>query len=305
MSYHPYYPERIVCIDALFSLHYFNFQQGYIFPGEQHDFWELLYVDMGGATIGDDGIELPLGQGQCCLHAPNVFHTIHANLAPEANLFVISFSSDTPQLRTLCRRPLVLNTECRRIIRRILMEAQAFCGPVLDISNQHQLCPAPGAPYGSGQIIALNLEQLLLLLLRQEDGEQESAPKRAPITDEQDMQSIVAAAEAFMRSHLDGSIHLDDICRNIGVSRTTLKRLFRQCLETGVMEHYQSLRLKEACRHLRTGRVNISQIAYELGYSSLPAFSRQFKQMLGITPREYTLLVNDNAEFRKPAAKST
>ena len=108
-----------------------------------------------------------------------------------------------------------------------------------------------------------------------------------------------------MRSHLDGSIHLDDICRNIGVSRTTLKRLFRQCLETGVMEHYQSLRLKEACRHLRTGRVNISQIAYELGYSSLPAFSRQFKQMLGITPREYTLLVNDNAEFRKPAAKST
>ena len=118
------------------------------------------------------------------------------------------------------------------------------------------------------------------------------------------MQSIVAAAESYMRSHLDGSIHMDDICKNIGVSRTTLKRLVRQCLNVGVMEHYQSLRLKEACRHLRTGRVNISQIAYELGYSSLPAFSRQFKQMLGITPREYTLMVNDsvNSKRKSPGA---
>ena len=132
----------------------------------------------------------------------------------------------------------------------------------------------------------------------------EPVPKRAPITEEQEMQSIVAAAESYMRSHLDGSIHMDDICKNIGVSRTTLKRLFRQCLNVGVMEHYQSLRLKEACRHLRTGRVNISQIAYELGYSSLPAFSRQFKQMLGITPREYTLMVNDsvNSKRKSPGA---
>ena len=76
--------------------------------------------------------------------------------------------------------------------------------------------------------------------------------------------------------------------------------MFRQCLNSGVMEHYQNLRLKEACRHLRSGRVNVSQVAYELGYSSLPAFSRQFHRMLGITPREYTLLVNDSVPPRLP-----
>lgn len=301
MIYQAYRPLRGVCVDALYSLHYFNFQQGYVFPGERHSFWEMVYVDMGGATIGDDGREFPLSPGQCFLHAPDAFHTIHANLAPQANLFVISFSSASSGLSSLCRRALVLNTECRRIIRRILIEAQAFCGPVLDITNQEMLVPSANAPYGSGQVIALNLELLLILLLRQELGEDEQTMKRAPITEDQDMQSIVAAAEAFMRSHLDGSIHLDDICKNIGVSRTTLKRLFRQCLSTCVMEHYQSLRLQEACRHLRSGRVNASQIAYELGYSSLPAFSRQFKQILGITPREYMLSVNDNPESkRKP-----
>ncbi len=302
MIYQAYRPAADISVDALYSLHYFNFEQGYVFPGERHSFWELVYVDMGGATIGDNDAEFPLGPGQCFLHAPNAFHTIHANLAPQANLFVISFSSSSDALVALRGKPLILNTECRRLIRRILMEAQAFCGPVLDISNQEMLVPSPHAPYGSGQVIQLNLELMLILLLRQELGEGDSAMKRAPITEDQDMQSIVAAAEAFMRSHLDGSIHLDDICRNIGVSRTTLKRLFRQCLSTSVMEHYQSLRLKEACRHLRTGRVNVSQIAYELGYSSLPAFSRQFKQLLGITPREYMLSVNDNVESKRKSS---
>lgn len=301
MEYQPYLPQRIITIDALFSLHYFNFQKDYVYPGERHNFWELVYADVGGATIGDEDAELPLSPGQCYLYPPNIFHTIHANLAPECSLFVVSFQSHSAPLSGLSRRVQTLSTECRRVIRRILMEAQLFCGPVLDITDQTSLQPAPDAPPGSGQIISLNLEFLLLLLMRLDQDGAEPAPKRAPITEEQDMQSIVAAAEAFMHSHLDGSIHMDDICKNIGVSRTTLKRLFRQCLDVGVMEHYQSLRLKEACRHLRTGRVNISQIAYELGYSSLPAFSRQFRQMLGITPREYTLMVNDSVNSkRKP-----
>ena len=299
MIYQAYRPEKSVSVEELYSLHYFNFEQGYVFPGEKHSFWELVYADMGGATLGDNDSEIPLSPGQCFLHAPDAFHTIHANLAPQSSLFVISFSSSSEALASLLGKPLILNTECRRIIRRILIEAQAFCGPVLDISNQEMLIPSSGAPYGSGQVIQLNLELLLILLLRQELGEEDAAMKRAPITEDQDMQSIVAAAEAFMRSHLDGSIHLDDICKNIGVSRTTLKRLFRQTLSMSVMEHYQSLRLQEACRHLRTGRVNVSQIAYELGYSSLPAFSRQFKQILGITPREYILSVNDNVETKR------
>ncbi len=163
--------------------------------------------------------------------------------------------------------------------------------------------PSDDAPYASGQIITLNLELLLLLMLRQDRLQSEAPIHRAPLTEDQDMQSIITAAEAYMMNHLDGSIRLEDICKNIGVGQTTLKRLFRQCLDVGVMEHYQSLRLKEACRHLRTGQVNISQVAYEFGYSSLSAFSRQFKQILGITPREYILSVNDRLDvMHKPSS---
>ena len=96
-----------------------------------------------------------------------------------------------------------------------------------------------------------------------------------------------------MLAHLDGSVHMADICRHLGVSATTLKRLFRDGMQVTAMEHYQQLRLREACRLLRTGRYTITQVAAELGYSSLPAFSRQFRARLKRTPREYLSSVSD------------
>ena len=294
MRYQPYVPEPVARVDALYSLHYFSFRRGYAFPGEKHDFWELVYADIGGATIGNEGESFPLAPGQCFLHAPNAFHTICANLAPECSLFVMAFASESQALRALCRGVHALNTEGKRLIRRILIEGDALCGPVLDISDLEALALSESAPPGSGQVIVLNLELLLIQLLRGEcDG-----LKRAPVTDEQGMQSLVEAAERLMRDHPDGSLHMEDVCRHVGVGPTTLKRLFRQCRETGVMERYQRLRLEEACRRLRTGRMNVSEVAYELGYSSLPAFSRQFKARLGIAPREYMRAVDDRAPRR-------
>ncbi|MDD3214666.1 MAG: helix-turn-helix domain-containing protein [Eubacteriales bacterium] len=45
--------------------------------------------------------------------------------------------------------------------------------------------------------------------------------------------------------------------------------------------------MEEARRRLRSGEKNITQVADELGYSSIAAFSRQFKQLMKLTPSEY------------------
>ncbi len=289
MHYQPYVPQNIVSIDALYSLHYFNFERNYVFPGESHDFWELVYADIGGATIGEDGHSFSLLPGECILHAPNAFHTIHANLAPKCSLFVISFASNSSALNLIPQGVHTLNTKEKRIIRQILLEGDALCGPVLDISDLEKMTLSENPPTGAGQVIVNNLELLLIQLLRAEN----QSPRRSAVTDGQGIQTMVDTVEAFMREHPDGSIHMEDICRHIGVGATTVKRLFRQCRESGVMERYQRIRLEEACRRLRTGSVNVSEVAYELGYSSLPAFSRQFHNMLGMTPREYMQTVDD------------
>ena len=49
-----YVPTELVCplrIQQVVSVHYFEYSSNYAFVGEQHDFWEFLYVDKGEVSV--------------------------------------------------------------------------------------------------------------------------------------------------------------------------------------------------------------------------------------------------------------
>ena len=51
LDYRPLIPRRPVAVDRLYSVHYFEYTGSYAYPGERHDFWELLYVDKGSLLV--------------------------------------------------------------------------------------------------------------------------------------------------------------------------------------------------------------------------------------------------------------
>ena len=44
MTYIPTPLKREIIIDAVVTIHYFEYMRDFVFPGESHDFWEFLYV---------------------------------------------------------------------------------------------------------------------------------------------------------------------------------------------------------------------------------------------------------------------
>lgn len=74
--------------------------------------------------------------------------------------------------------------------------------------------------------------------------------------------------------------------RRVGATGRTLSRLFRA--ETGMSFHQwrQQLRLLQALRLLGRGDP-ITNVALDVGYSSLSAFVSVFRQTLGVTPGRY------------------
>jgi len=72
----------------------------------------------------------------------------------------------------------------------------------------------------------------------------------------------------------------------VGATGRTLSRLFRA--ETGMSFHQwrQQLRLLEALRLLGRGE-SITNVALDVGYSSLSAFVSAFRKALGVTPGKY------------------
>jgi len=67
----------------------------------------------------------------------------------------------------------------------------------------------------------------------------------------------------------------------------------------GVHDFIKNIRLKKSVTLLQEGRLNISQIAYEVGFATPSYFSKSFLKHYSQTPKEYV------AALRKAAGERT
>ena len=70
MPFTPTVISRPVRVDRVVTVHYFEYSSSYYFEGEQHDFWEFVYVDKGEVDVLAGGRELRLGRGSLLIHPP-------------------------------------------------------------------------------------------------------------------------------------------------------------------------------------------------------------------------------------------
>ena len=95
----------------------------------------------------------------------------------------------------------------------------------------------------------------------------------------------VAAALAYIESHLAGPLPVPTIARAAGLSHNHLTRLFHA--ETGdtVVTHIRRRRLARARHLLRESTLSIPAIAAAVGIGDLQAFNKACRRELGASPR--------------------
>lgn len=83
-----------------------------------------------------------------------------------------------------------------------------------------------------------------------------------------------------------GDASLEAVARNLGVSRRSLQRTLEKS-ETTYRTLVDDVRKKLATRYLKEADLQLSEIAYLLGYSELSAFSRAARVWFGMSPRAF------------------
>ena len=85
----------------------------------------------------------------------------------------------------------------------------------------------------------------------------------------------------------DANLKVDHYCRTVGCSKSQLYR--KMILLTGKSPHIfiMEYRLKEALKRLRKNAGNISEIAFETGFSSPSYFTKCFKKKFGLLPANF------------------
>ena len=78
------------------------------------------------------------------------------------------------------------------------------------------------------------------------------------------------------------------LAREVGTSARTLSRLFASETQLSFKSWCQRARIAAAIEKLSVdGSLSVKQLAADLGYSSVPAFSHAFRQVTGKTPTEF------------------
>ncbi len=89
--------KKEINIESIVTIHYFEYMKNFVFQGESHDFWELLYVDKGEVSVRAENEWLTLHAGDIIFHRPNEFHAFESIGEKAPNLVAISFYCFSPR----------------------------------------------------------------------------------------------------------------------------------------------------------------------------------------------------------------
>ncbi len=77
------------------------------------------------------------------------------------------------------------------------------------------------------------------------------------------------------------------LTQDVGISRAQLHRKMKEMTGISTSEFIRNLRLEQAARLIREKKINITQVAYSVGFNNQAHFSTVFKKHFGVTPTEY------------------
>lgn len=274
-----------ITIDKLYTVHYQEMTNNYIFSGEKHSFWEFLYVDKGEVIITADKKRFKLTKDEVVFHKPDEFHAVSSNGEIAPNLIIISFDCCSPAMEFFKNRVVKLTSEERFLLGQIILEAKNLFASPLNNPLLMQLERVDNPPFGSEQLIKLFLEQFLIKLIRRNSL---LASQLSSHSYTQKADILYTQILSYIDSHIATQLSLAQICQDNLISYSQLYHMFQEKHQCSVMKFVADRKISLAKQMIREQKLNFSQIADCLGFSSIHYFSRQFKKQTGMTPTEYS-----------------
>lgn len=110
-------------------------------------------------------------------------------------------------------------------------------------------------------------------------------------------EKLLNAIKEFVNENIENeNLSVSDITQAVGVSRTVLHVKMRNLLDMSISEYVRTLRLNRAKELLLEGH-NISETAYQTGFSDPNYFSKCFKKKYGSSPTDFiSALRNTNQQ---------
>ena len=93
--------------------------------------------------------------------------------------------------------------------------------------------------------------------------------------------------KAVNKNLSNSDFNVDMLTQEVGISRAQLHRKMKDMTGISTSEFIRNIRLEQAARLLKEQKINVTQVAYTVGFSNLAHFSTVFRKHFGVSPSEY------------------
>lgn len=246
--------------------------------------YELVYIEDGGMIFSYDGVAYPCVKGQFLLIHPGIPHSFDCReqlLCQPHIHFDIMYTADSKKVPVSFKDLSAMSPAEKALIRPDLFgdfprtpfvsfenieQALTLFYKVIDCTSAGQALEAKGL-----------FTVLLAALIR--DNYASCLSQKEPAY------SIAQQLKDFIDATYGVGIGLDVLEKQFSYSKFHLERQFRMEYGVSLIAYVNQKRMERAQELLETQ--SVTRVAEEIGFSSIYAFSRAFKNKLGVSPSAY------------------
>lgn len=115
------------------------------------------------------------------------------------------------------------------------------------------------------------------------------------------MDARVARVIGLMRQSRTDHFSMHDLSRNVNLSPTRLRQIFKRDTGRSPLQYVKALRIQRAEALLRNSFLSVKEVVFLSGLKDVSHFARDFKKKHGLTPSEF----RSRSQFIEKANKPT
>jgi len=251
-------------IDGFYSAFRFSWDENFVFEGESHDLWEVVFITAGEVVSTEEGKVYVLRANDMILHAPMEFHRIRSAKGSSPEGVILTFHATGTLPSELKKGIFALDESEKAEYRTIATRIIEF----MESDDRDEF---------SGQAVA-NLLSAFLIRLGSETAESRLDNRASAV----EYRRVVSAMTTAVAENLT----LTDFAERCNISISYIKQLFRRYAGVSPKTYYAHLRVRHAADLLGEGRT-AAEVAEAMNFSSPGYFSVFFKKHTGKVPSEF------------------
>jgi len=272
--------ENTVKVSGVANVHFFEFPENFHTENDRHPFYELLFVSSGKLNIISEEYSGLIKKNEMIIHKANEYHSLKCVGTTTPTVIIIGFDCEETDLSSFAKCPLPLADTDVKKLAEIVKEGRNVFAPPYDVpvydmkKKKHQIL-------GSEQMLKNLLEYFIISLMRKSDGHSET--EDLGFSGGLNVNEVIS----YVNDNYKEKITLDELAFIFRTNRSTLCREFKAGTGKTVSEFVADKKLNSAIRKIKETDKTFTEIAEELNFDSIHYFTRFFKKMTGLSPKEF------------------